>query len=289
MVNTKAMCVLVMLHQCLFVRAISLVDSDTSHRDITNQLHHHQAKRSTNNDNASQTNSIDQNARTYDIPPTPRASKSTLQPSSGELPEQHVHRKKHDHPAWLVYTSAVPTVVIFVVCVIIIFIKTHNQTEDSMHESVERPVPVKKKKSKQKLNQEVYDNMLAKFKDDKNRKRSFVGRKSSQIRIEGMGSRSPKSLARKHIIIGQLAEEDLQPDGNSSALGQLVQLSTHTFIGSSLVEDIEPPTWQEQAKEQAKKDLSEQLMMEYDENDALLPEDLEDVFRNFGNWEESLI
>ena len=32
---------------------------------------------------------------------------------------------------------------------------------------------------------------------------------SSQIRIEGMASRSPKSLARKHIIIGQLAEEDL--------------------------------------------------------------------------------
>ena len=28
------------------------------------------------------------------------------------------------------------------------------------------------------------------------------------------------------------------------------------------------------AKEQAKKDLSERLMMEYDENDALLPEGL---------------
>lgn len=223
-----------------------------------------------------------------DFAPTQASTRS----AQGEALVPKEHPKEHIPPSWLVYTSAIPTVFVFVACVVVIFVKQfYAINEDlSAHEPIDRPTPVKKKKSKsKKSNQGVYDELLAKFKDDKNRKRSFVGRKSSQIRIEGMASRSPKSLARKHIIIGQLAEEDLQPDGNSSALGQLVQLSTHTFIGSSVVEDMDPPTWQEQAKEQAKKDLSERLMMEYDENDALLPEDLEDVFSNFGNWEESLI
>lgn len=220
---------------------------------------------------------------------------STATPSTinKDVPTKHESKSRlHEHPAWLVYTSAVPTVLIFIVCLIIIAIKYRNEDDRALPDSIieGKPKPKPKKKLKHKINQEVYDTMLAKFKEDKNRKRSFVGRKSSQIRIEGMVSRSPKSLARKHIIIGQLAEENLAPDGNSSALGQLVQLSTHTFIGSSLIEDIEPTNWHPEMKNQAKTDISEQLIMEYDdETDALLPEDLEDVFRNFGNWEESLI
>lgn len=220
---------------------------------------------------------------------------STATPSAinKDVPSRHESKPKlHEHPAWLVYTSAVPTVLIFIICLIIIAIKYRNEDERDLPDSIidGKPKSKPKKKLKHKINQEVYDAMLAKFKEDKNKKRSFVGRKSSQIRIEGMASRSPKSLARKHIIIGQLAEEDLAPDRNSSALGQLVQLSTHTFIGSSLIEDIEQTNWNSEMKDQAKKDISEQLIMEYDdEKDLLLPEDLEDVFRNFGNWEESLI
>ncbi|XP_057317006.1 uncharacterized protein LOC130658002 [Hydractinia symbiolongicarpus] len=215
--------------------------------------------------------------------------------------------KSKNAPKWLLYVSAVPTILVFIICVIIIAIKNYYEEDDEMDIKTTQPDGLlalatsdamkKMSKSKKKTkNKEVYDVMLAKFKADKNKKRSFVGRRSSQIRIEGMVSRSPKSLARKHIIIGKLNQEDLTPDGESSALGQLVQLSTHTFIGSTLIEQMEESEWENDKThirsilERSKEDLSEaRKILPDDVNEALLPEDLEEAFRNFGNWEESLI
>lgn len=215
--------------------------------------------------------------------------------------------KSKNAPKWLLYVSAVPTILVFIICVIIIAVRNYYDEDDEMDIKTTQPdgllalatsdamkkMPKSKKKTK---NKEVYDVMLAKFKADKNKKRSFVGRRSSQIRIEGMVSRSPKSLARKHIIIGKLNQEDLTPDGESSALGQLVQLSTHTFIGSTLIEQMDDSEWENDKThirsilERSKEDLSEaRKILPDDVNEALLPEDLEEAFRNFGNWEESLI
>ena len=47
-----------------------------------------------------------------------------------DAPTRHESKlRKHDHPAWLVYTSAVPTVCIFIICLIIIAVKYRNEDE----------------------------------------------------------------------------------------------------------------------------------------------------------------
>lgn len=59
---------------------------------------------------------------TVKFPPTNIPGHSTI----SSLSAMHAkHAKKHQHPAWLVYTSAIPTVFVFVVCVVIIFVKQH--------------------------------------------------------------------------------------------------------------------------------------------------------------------
>jgi hypothetical protein len=128
---------------------------------------------------------------------------------STDTPSQHKEKDK-----WLIYVSAGPTVFIFIICVIAISVKNCSETEASKDEgrsvlsqtaTPAQPVsPMALLKPKPKIINEVYDKMLEQFKDDKNKNKNFVGRKCSQIQIQGVESGSPKSLARKHLIIGNI-------------------------------------------------------------------------------------
>jgi len=74
------------------------------------------------NDNGSATNADNNAAYDPNLQPTVRPSSVTGAEHLDHL--AHATRpKKHDHKAWLVYTSAVPTVLIFIVCLIIIAIR----------------------------------------------------------------------------------------------------------------------------------------------------------------------
>jgi len=241
----------------------------------------------------SNTNNLDEKYRPENIFTFPPATARPSGPAE-ELPDK-----------WLIYCSAVPTIAVFIFAVLFIAIRNYLTPSDELFDpddtegliKLSSPTPKKKKVNR---NEEVYDAMLAKFKEEKTKKQTITGRKSSQIRIEGMGSRSPKSLARKHILIGKLNEDDVAPDGNSSALGQLVQLSTHTFIGSAIIDEIKDENKEMEMEddkfqlksiiEQSREDLAEVIkILPDDVNAELLPEDLEEAFLNFANWEESLI
>ena len=56
------------------------------------------------------------------FPSTKAPTPTTLEPNESLHSK---HAKKHEHPDWLVYTSAIPTVFVFVMCVVIIFVKQH--------------------------------------------------------------------------------------------------------------------------------------------------------------------
>ena len=73
---------------------------------------------------SSAASSTERDFGTVKFPPTNIPGHSTI--SSHSASAMHAkHAKKHQHPAWLVYTSAIPTVFVFVVCVVIIFVKQH--------------------------------------------------------------------------------------------------------------------------------------------------------------------
>lgn len=211
------------------------------------------------------------------------------------------------------YVSAGPTVFIFIICVIAISVKNCSGEEKTEEDTrilspTATSVPTSPmallKPNKPKIINEVYDKMLEQFKDDKNKNKALTGRKCSQIKIEGVESGSPKSLARKHIIIGKRKEEETiheDPDEEDDPIKSLVKTSTATFIGRPVVhrmqknesinseDTIEIKDTVRGILRTSIDDLTEADRRTFcDEIDeVLLPEDLEEAFKDFEYWAES--
>jgi len=250
---------------------------------------------------------------------------------STDAPSQHKEKDK-----WLIYVSAGPTVFIFIICVIAISVKNCSDGEGKesegrsvLNQTAAPAQPVSPmallkpneislsalrpptKAGKPKIINEVYDKMLEQFKDDKNKNKNFVGRKCSQIQIQGVESGSPKSLARKHLIIGKLTgnpsikneSERLSKceEVEENPIAALVARSTTTFIGGPLLhsvgkneskdteDSVEITNTVKEILRTSIEDLTVADRRTYcDELDELLlPEDLEEAFNNFEYWQES--
>ncbi|XP_047132387.1 uncharacterized protein LOC100214063 isoform X2 [Hydra vulgaris] len=202
-------------------------------------------------------------------------------------------------PRWIVAAVATPLVIIFAINLAIISFKLKNNdptdiesvkgvgsqnvelnTSNSL-ESKSKISTDHHHKKKNKASEDIYNSMMEQFKAGKTRAMSYTGgKRSSEIKLEGISVVSPKDIARKHLLLGRLNET-----------------FTNAFVGKVMFrhlvsEDSVDKDASRHIKamiERSKEDLSSCINLLPDDVKNLLPEDLEDAFTNFASWQESLL
>ncbi|XP_012566832.2 uncharacterized protein LOC100214063 isoform X1 [Hydra vulgaris] len=218
-------------------------------------------------------------------------------------------------PRWIVAAVATPLVIIFAINLAIISFKLKNNdptdiesvkgvgsqnvelnTSNSL-ESKSKISTDHHHKKKNKASEDIYNSMMEQFKAGKTRAMSYTGgKRSSEIKLEGISVVSPKDIARKHLLLGRL-NETLDNDDGDIAINKLIETSTNAFVGKVMFrhlvsEDSVDKDASRHIKamiERSKEDLSSCINLLPDDVKNLLPEDLEDAFTNFASWQESLL
>ncbi|XP_065661093.1 uncharacterized protein LOC100214063 isoform X5 [Hydra vulgaris] len=237
-----------------------------------------------NNDSYNRNKTLNNEDEFHKIPPTNKLKSNIL---------------VYSPPRWIVAAVATPLVIIFAINLAIISYKIKNidptdiesvkgagsqnvelNTSNSL-ESKSRMSADHHHKKKNKASEDIYNSMMEQFKAGKARAMSYTGgKRSSEIKIEGISVVSPKDIARKHLLLGRLNET-----------------FTNTFVGKVMFRHLvsENSVDKDASRhikamiERSKEDLSSCINLLPDDVKNLLPEDLEDAFTNFASWQESLL